>query len=41
MFYKIILFLNMVSLAMAFYILISYIKNRNKNKNMKNQDDAV
>jgi hypothetical protein len=31
----------MVSLALAAYILISYLKNRKKNKNMKNQGDAM
>lgn len=41
MLYKIVLFFNLVSLGLAIYILISYMKNRNKNKNMKNQDDAI
>ena len=41
MFYKIILFLNLVSLGLALYILISYIKNRNKDKHIKKQDDAI
>jgi len=31
----------MVSLALAAYILISYLKHRKKNNNMKNQGDAM
>jgi len=41
MLYKIVLCFNVVSLVLALYILISYLKNRNNNKNMKNQDDAM
>ncbi len=41
MLYKIVLLFNVVSLILAVYRLISYLKNRNKDKNMKNQDDAM
>jgi len=41
MLYKIVLLFNVVSLVLALYILISYLKNRNKDENMKNQDDAM
>lgn len=41
MFLKIVLFLNVVSLGMALYILWSYLKNRKKNNERKSQDDAI
>ncbi len=40
MFYKIVLFFNVVSLALGLYILISYLKSRNKNKDTKSKGDA-
>lgn len=41
MIYKIVLFFNLISLALAIYILISYLISRNKDKDMQNQDDAI
>lgn len=41
MFLKIVLFLNLVSLGIALYILYSYFKNRKKNTERKKQDDAI
>lgn len=38
---KIVLFLNLVSLGVAMYILCSYVKNRRKKDKKKNQDDAI
>jgi hypothetical protein len=41
MFFKIILFLNLLSLGLALYILIKHLKDRKKDENMKKQDDAI
>jgi hypothetical protein len=43
MIYKVILFLNLIAMAMVIYLLASYAKNKfNKNKDQqKNQDDAM
>ncbi len=38
---KIVLFFNLVSLGMAIYILLSYLKNRRKHNERKIQDDAM
>ncbi|WP_418497505.1 hypothetical protein [Flagellimonas sp.] len=41
MFLKIVLFLNLVSLGIAMYIIYSYVKSRKRDNEEKNQDDAM
>jgi hypothetical protein len=40
MLFGIVLFFNIISLAMAIYLLVSYIKSRKKIVHKKKQDDA-
>ncbi|WP_262696594.1 hypothetical protein [Flagellimonas aequoris] len=41
MLFKIILFFNLVSLAMAIYMLLSYLKSKRDKDERKNPDDAI
>ncbi|MFC4220931.1 hypothetical protein [Flagellimonas marina] len=41
MLYKIILFLNIISLAIVIYVLASYVRDMRRRNEHKNQDDAM